>query len=140
MPVLAKKLGIMPGDRVCILDAPPEAEKAIREAAPGGVEFLNLLAGKGYNMILFWPKEPEGLERQFSLYAASILPDGAIWAVMPKKKYATRRGITFAWEEMQTAGLLTDLVDNKVATVTEEDYGTRFVIRKERRMNYGKPA
>jgi hypothetical protein len=34
---------------------------------------------------------------------------------------------------MQAAGLQTDLVDNKVASVTEQDYGTRFVIRKERR-------
>jgi len=140
MTDLAKKLGIMPGDRVCILDAPPEAGRAIREAAPGGVEFFDQLAGEAYNVVLFWPRELEGLERRFASYTAYIVPGGAIWAVMPKKKFAAQRGVSFTWEEMQAAGLLTDLVDNKVAAVTEEDYGTRFVIRKERRMNYGKPA
>ena len=55
---------------------------------------------------------------------------------MPKKKYALRRGIDFSWEEMQAAGLQTDLVDNKVASITGEDYGTRFVIRKDRRGRY----
>jgi hypothetical protein len=32
--------------------------------------------------------------------------------------------------------LRTDLVDNKVASVDEETYGTRFVIRKMRRERY----
>jgi hypothetical protein len=66
----------------------------------------------------------------------NIVPDGAIWVVIPKKKFAAKRGIAFSWEEMQAAGLQTDLVDNKVATVSEEDYGTRFVIRKDRRGRY----
>ena len=39
-------------------------------------------------------------------------------------------------EEMQAGGLQTDLVDNKVCSVTSKDYGTRFVIRKEHRSRY----
>ncbi len=35
---------------------------------------------------------------------------------------------------MQVAGLQTDLVDNKVASIDEQDYGTRFVIRKAKRV------
>jgi len=46
--------------------------------------------------------------------------------------------VALSWEEMQAAGLLTDLVDNKIASVTEEDYGTRFVIRKALREKYKK--
>ncbi len=46
MTDLAKKLGILPGDTICILDAPPEAESAIRESAPDGVEFTDTLAGR----------------------------------------------------------------------------------------------
>jgi hypothetical protein len=46
------------------------------------------------------------------------------------------RGIDFSWEAMQAAGLETDLVDNKVASFSEEDYGTRFVIRKALRDKY----
>lgn len=50
--------------------------------------------------------------------------------------HARQRGIDFSWQEMQAAGLRTDLVDNKVASITAEDYGTRFVIRKELRSKY----
>ena len=52
---------------------------------------------------------------------------------MPKKAVARQRGLTLTWEEMQAAALTTDLVDNKNASMTDEEYGTRFVIRKERR-------
>jgi len=41
--------------------------------------------------------------------------------------------IDFTWEQMQAAGLQTDLVDNKTVTLNEQDYSTRFVIRKDRR-------
>jgi hypothetical protein len=52
---------------------------------------------------------------------------------MPKKAFAAGRGVSFSWEEMQAEGLRGDLVDNKVASITATDYGTRFVIRKARR-------
>ena len=37
---------------------------------------------------------------------------------------------------MQAAALTTDLVDNKNAAFSEQDYATRFVIRKDRRALY----
>jgi hypothetical protein len=137
---LAKKLGVQPGDTICLLGAPPEAEVAIREATPDGVRFFDALESKGYHLILFWPVSAAGLVEHFASYQDRILPEGAIWAVIPKKKYAARRGVSLTWEELQTAGLATDLVDNKVVTITSEDYGTRFVIRKERRINHGQSA
>lgn len=140
MDNLAKKLGILPGDFVCLLDAPPEAERAILEAAPDGVVFSKVLEGKDFNVILFWPDQSAGLKERFASYQERIRPEGAIWAVMPNKKYAAQRGISFTWEQLQAAALATDLVDNKVAAITAEEYGTRFVIRKERRMNYGEQA
>jgi hypothetical protein len=55
--------------------------------------------------------------------------------IIPKKKFASERGIDFTWEEMQAAALQTDLVDNKVAAINEQENATRFVIRKELRRN-----
>jgi hypothetical protein len=136
MTGLAKKLGMKPGDQVCLLDAPPEAVQVLLEAEPRGVDFSDSLGEMRYDLILFWPGSLEGLVERFTGLQRRIHPDGAIWAVMPKKKYALRRGVDFTWEELQAAGLHTDLVDNKVATITEEDYGTRFVIRKDRRGSY----
>lgn len=132
-PDLAKKLGIKPGMAVCLLDAPPEAEAAVRESAAWAI-FSTSLSERRYDVILFWPRQLEGLAERFAELQRCILPDGSIWAVIPKQKFAARRGVGFTWEAMQAAGLQTDLVDNKVASVTEQDYGTRFVIRKERRV------
>jgi hypothetical protein len=114
----------------------PEAVQAVHEDAPPGVDFTESLGEIRYELILFWPGSLEGLVERFTELQHRIHANGAIWAVMPKKKYADRRGIDFTWEALQAAGLRTDLVDNKVASITEEDYGTRFVIRKERRGSY----
>ncbi len=64
------------------------------------------------------------------------MPDGAIWVMLLKQPIALRRGVTLTWDAMQAAALQTDLVDNKIATFSDEEYGTRFVLRRERRPAY----
>jgi len=137
MADLIKKLGIRETDRVCLLEAPLEAATAIRQACPQSVLFFEDLGHAPYEVIFFWPLLLPGLNRHFAELQNYIFPAGSIWAVMPKKKFAPARGVAYTWEEMQAAGLETDLVDNKIASITEEDYGTRFVIRKDRRARYG---
>jgi hypothetical protein len=87
-------------------------------------------------MIFFWPVQLEGLVDLFAHLQHQIQPDGAIWAVLPKQKFARSRGVSLFWEEMQAAALHTDLVDNKVVSLSKEEYATRFVIRKDRRGRY----
>ncbi len=132
-PSLAVKFGLNPDSAICLLDAPAEALELIRESLPPGVQVDTALSRPHYDTILFWPQSLDGLAQVFAGLQARISPAGAIWAILPKKRYAARRGIDFTWEQMQAAGLQTDLVDNKIASITEQDYGTRFVIRKERR-------
>lgn len=134
MPGLAKKLGISSGQVVCLLNASREAVALLREECPEGVSLTDVLTQGPCNAILFWPTELEGLPEVFAQLQRRIVLDGAIWVVMPKKKFAKARGIGFSWTEMQSAALLTDLVDNKDVSLTEEEYATRFVIRKERRV------
>lgn len=133
---LSKKLGIQAGQRVLLLNAPDEAADILFPGLPEGVEILPETAEKQVDVILFWPQEISQLAEKFGDLQTKIMPDGAIWAFIPKKKFAPKRGVTFSWEEMQAAGLETDLVDNKVASFSDEDYGTRFVIRKEFREKY----
>src|SRR5262249_12013428 len=90
-----------------------------------------------FDVILFWPSSLAGLSERFAALAQRIAPDGAIWSVMPKKQFAPGRGIDFSWAQMQSAGLQTDLVDNKESSLTVEEYATRFVIRKTHRHRYG---
>jgi hypothetical protein len=91
-----------------------------------------------YDQIYWWSQSLEGLVDHLTRLAWNITPAGAIWIVIPKAAVARRRELGFTLEEMQTLALETDLVDNKVASLTEEEYATRFVIRKERRGDYGR--
>ena len=136
MADLAKKLGIKSGYIVCLLNAPTEAAALIRRECPEEVSFSDTLEHGPYDVIMFWPTRLARLSDRFAQLQRHIVPDGAIWAVIPKKPFARTRGIDFSWSELQGAALQTDLVDNKVATLSVEEYATRFVIRKNRRGKY----
>jgi hypothetical protein len=137
MASLAQKLGLKPGQTICLLEATPETAQVIRAACAedvgGDVTITETLDGAPFDLLFFWPRELAGLAERFSELQGKIVSDGAIWVVTPKRAVAQRRGLTLTWEETQAAALTTDLVDNKNANMTDEEYGTRFVIRKERR-------
>jgi hypothetical protein len=137
MASLAQKLGLKPGQAICLLEATPETAQVIRaacaEVVGGDVTITEALDEAPFDMIYFWPRDLAGLAERFSELQGKIVSAGAIWVVIPKKTVAQRRGMTLTWEEMQAAALTTDLVDNKNASMTDEEYATRFVIRKERR-------
>jgi hypothetical protein len=139
MSSLADKLGLRPGQRYRLLEAPAEAVALLSKIAPAfvtiSVEEPEKDASRD-DIVFFWPHALEGLAERFSSLQRRIVPDGAIWVVMPKKAFAARRGITFSWEQMQAAALATDLVDNKGASFSEEEYATRLVIRRAARPKY----
>lgn len=136
-PNLARKLGIVPGRSILLLDAPAPSAALLRDACPLGVTVADADDGADrYDLIFLWPQAADGLAERFSALQWRIMPDGAIWAMLLKKPVARRRGITLTWEEVQAAALQTDLVDNKIAAFSDEEYGTRFVIRRERRPAY----
>lgn len=136
MATLAQKLGLRPATRICLLDAPPASAETIREAAPADCVFTTTLDDARYDLIVFWPVTLAGLAERFAALQRRIVPDGAIWAALSKKSVAQRRGITLTWEQMQAAALTTDLVDNKGASLGDDEYATRFVIRRDRRADY----
>ena len=136
MADLAEKLGIKSGQVVCLLNAPSEAAALLRQECPEEVSFSDTLERGPYDVILFWPTQLAGLSDRFAQLQRHIVPDGAIWAVIPKKPFARVREIEFSWSDVQGAALQTDLVDNKIATLSVEEYATRFVIRKDRRDSY----
>jgi len=54
-----------------------------------------------------------------------------ILAIILKKEVAEKRGVALDWGEIQKQILKeTNLVDNKVFSITEEEYGTQFIIRR----------
>ncbi len=134
-PDIARKLGIRPGQRICLLDATPDSA-ALPRATCADVEFDDALAQGHYDLVFLWPRTLDGFAARLMELQRAIAPDGAIWVVIPKQAIARKRGLDFTWEQMQAAALTTDLVDNKIAALTDEEYATRFVIRKERRGAY----
>jgi hypothetical protein len=132
---LARKLGIQPGQHICLLDATP-ATVALLRAACTYVEFEESLTRGHYDLIFFWPRTLDGFAARLMEMQRAIAPNGAIWIVIPKQAIARKRGFDFTWEQMQAAALTTDLVDNKIASLSDEEYATRFVIRKQRRSAY----
>lgn len=131
-PALARKLGIRPGQRICLLDAPVATAEIIEWSAPD-VAFDERLGETPYDSVFWWPTTLDGFARRLAALRRHIAPAGSVWVVMPKKAHALKRGVTFSWEQMQEAALTTDLVDNKIAAVSAEEYATRFVIRRDRR-------
>lgn len=131
---LARKLGIRPGQRICLLDAPDGSADVIERAAAGSATLTDTLDTPPYESVFWWPATLEGLAERMERLRRHLTPAGSVWVVMPKKAYAAKRGVAFTWEQMQAAALTTDLVDNKIAALTAEEYATRFVIRKDRRV------
>ena len=133
---LARKLGIVPGCSILLLDAPAPSAALLRDACPPGVTVAAADDGADrYDLIFLWLRlrAVDGLTERFAALQWRIVPNGAIWAMLLKKPVALKRGVTLTWEQMQAAALQTDLVDNKIASFSDEEYGTRFVIRRERR-------
>jgi hypothetical protein len=134
---LTTKLGLRPGQTVRVLEGRGEALDVLTAALPDGVEILHGEEDTPRcDQIFFWPRSLDGLAERFAGLQRWLVPDGSLWVVMPKKAFAARHGIAFSWEEMQAAALTTDLVDNKNASMTGEEYATRFVIRRARRHLY----
>ena len=91
MSDLATKLGIKPGYKVALLDTPPALVVALVHAAPEA-EFYDSLSDAPYELVLFWPTLLDGLTETFAQLQRQIVPDGAIWAVIPNQRAARQRG------------------------------------------------
>jgi hypothetical protein len=92
---------------------------------------LRYFAGR-YGIVLCFalePCEPEPLLRELVRVAHA---DGAVWVAVWKRAFE-RAGVP-SWEETQAAGLATGRVDNKVLSLGEEIYATRFVRRRPTRV------
>ena len=129
-----RKLGIKRGDTVAALDAPPFIDMLSPALYLMDVELLtSLQENVTPNVVLYWPQDPAEMAQTFVELRARIHPDGAVWTVIPKKPVADSRGPKVYFDALLAAALPTGLVDNKTLTFSQDEYGIRFVIRKELR-------
>jgi hypothetical protein len=121
---LPKKLGIKPGFRVRLANAPPEVRTELREAL-AGCEIIN--QNHALNFAMLFTKSRAELGKEFSTMAKSLTPSGMLWVSWPKKS----SGVATDLDENVVRGIGLDagMVDVKVCAVTDVWSGLKFVRR-----------
>jgi hypothetical protein len=127
---LSAKLGIKPGSKVCLLRP---SEDAISRISGREVNLIINRLEQNCDVILYWIGQSKNIIEKMAFLKSKIKPDGRIWVIMPKKGVAKERNLAVDWNEVQKEVLKTKLVDNKVVSINEDEYGIQFVIRKKYR-------
>ena len=122
----AGKLGLKPGQRVCVHQPPPGWALT---APPDG------LAGPGpdgqADVIVAFFTEAADIAAQIGELGRRIYPAGALWVAWPRRAAGHRSDITESLIRDQAPPL--GLVDVKVAAIDEDWSGLRLVWRVENR-------
>lgn len=122
---LPKKLGIKPGARVSLLDAPDEVRSELKSVLAGCESVSN---GKGpLDFVMLFTKSKDKLPKDLNRIATLLAPAGMLWVSWPKKS----SGVATDLNEniVREIGLTAGLVDVKVCAVTEIWSGLKFVRR-----------
>lgn len=121
---LPKKLGIKPGSRVILLDAP---DGFALDPLPGRVSIRRRAPGRPADVILAFHTDRARLERRLPSLRALMEPAGALWIAWPKK--ASKRPTDLTEDVVRHIALNCKLVDTKVAAIDETWSGLRLTIR-----------
>jgi hypothetical protein len=122
---LPQKLGIKPGARLGLFDAPP-GFGATLGALPDGVMKTTSLKG-ALDVAVFFTTSRAALEKRFASLAKAIAPAGSLWISWPKK--ASGKKTDLDENVVRAVGLGKGLVDVKVCAVDETWSGLKFVVR-----------
>lgn len=129
---LPKKLGIKPGSRTAVIDAPHSAMSTIAELAATGPIDLKLSGHDPYDVILLFCENQWALNGRFDQAKGRIAQSGGLWIAWPKKSSGVETDLTE--DIIRDLALAAGLVDNKVCAIDETWSGLRLVIRVENRI------
>lgn len=124
---LARKLGIKAGQRIAFVHAPSDwvvrdlpRPITIRRRAVGPLDIV---------VAFFWRRAD--LERRLPVLARALADEGALWIAWPRRAAGHDSDITE--NALREIVLPTGLVDVKVAALTHDWSGLKFVWRREHR-------
>ena len=123
---LPKKLGIKPGHRVMLLNAPPGFALELPEDA----RVLRRASGKA-DVIVSFHTERARFERRLPDLRACLEPAGGLWIAWPKR--ASKVPTDMTEDVVRDVALPRGLVDVKVCAIDETWSGLKLVIRRELR-------
>jgi hypothetical protein len=129
-----KKLGVTAGQKILVHRAPKAFTQELRDQAPPETMVSTRLTTRAqYDLIFHFAAADENFDAFFEHMQHALKSDGALWVVIPHQKAAKRLGVQYDWNAILASALKTTLVDNKTLSFSPDEYGTRFVIRKEYR-------
>jgi hypothetical protein len=122
---LFKKLGIRPGDRLALVNAPggwevPDLPHGVAVGAPDGANVVVAFYGAAADLAA-------GVEA----LGRAVFPDGALWIAWPRRAGGHDSDITE--NRIRDVVLPLGLVDTKVAALDDDWSGLKVVWRRERR-------
>ena len=126
---LAKKLGIAPGTRLVVVDAPDDYEGLVAPLPPG-VERAERLDAKT-DLVHHFTRSRATLARALASCRKRMRPDCVVWVSWPKKSSGVATDVTE--DTIREVALPLGLVDVKVCAVDETWSGLKLVLRKELR-------
>lgn len=121
---LPKKLGIKPGFRVRLKNAPSEVRAELHEALLGCEESER---GDSLDFAMLFTTSRGELKKQFASLAKLLAPAGMLWVSWPKKTSGVASDLNE--DIVREIGLAAGRVDVKVCAVTEVWSGLKFVRR-----------
>lgn len=122
----SRKLGIKPGQRVCIDHRPAGWDLAPRTSGGGQVDAVETA-----EIILSFFTSADELAERLPELARRIYPAGALWVAWPRRAGGHRSDITDT--VIRDYALPLGIVDVKVAAINEDWSGLRFVWRLRNR-------
>jgi hypothetical protein len=122
---LVRKLGIKPGARVALINAPDDFDATLGEL-PDGATVRTRLRGPNHVIVSFHLGASE-LERRLPALRRALNPAGGLWLAWPKRASGIATDLSDG--EVRRLGLEAGLVDNKVCAIDATWSGLRFVYR-----------
>ena len=123
---LPKKLGIKPGHRVRLVDAPPGFERTLGEL-PASVELVGGDAEAGLDVIVCFTTSGDALRARFDALAGALAPAGMLWVAWPKK--ASKVPTDLTEDVVRGIALERGMVDVKVCAIDATWSGLKLVYR-----------
>jgi hypothetical protein len=123
---LLQKLGVKPGARVALVDAPEGFALALPSEA-------KLVDGKAreVDVIVWFVTARAAFAKKLASMSARLQPAGGLWIAWPKKASGVATDMTE--NVVREVALPTGLVDNKVCAIDDTWSGLRLVVRVENR-------